>query len=83
MSPSLTLLLEHYRQNLAELVDGIRPPDAPPCPPGEEFLWAEAGEGAGWLTPDRAMEVRRLAQRVRFYEARASVPAPHPEVAIR
>ena len=73
MSPSLTLLLDHYRQNLADLVDGIRPAGAPPCPPGEEFLWAEAGEAAGWLACDRAMEIRRLAQRVRFYESRAAV----------
>lgn len=72
MSPSLSLLLDHYRRSLAELVDRTRPPTAPPCPAGEELLWAEAGEAGGWLAPDRAMEVRRLSQRVRFYESRAA-----------
>lgn len=72
MSPSLSLLLEHYRRTLAELVDQTRPPEAPACPAGEELLWAEAGEDAGWLAAARAMEVRRLAHRVRFYERRAA-----------
>lgn len=72
MSPSLSLLLSHYRSALAEAVTGVRPPEAPTCPRGEELLWAEAGEVEGWLPLDRAMEVRRLAQRVRFYERRAT-----------
>lgn len=72
MSPSLSFLLAHYRLALAEAVTGVRPPEAPTCPRGEELLWAEAGESAGWLAPERAMEVRRLAQRVRFYERRAA-----------
>ena len=72
MSPSLSLLLDHYRRSLSELVGHTRPPEAPPCPVGEELLWAEAGEGEGWLSADRAMEVRRLAHRVRFYERRAA-----------
>ena len=72
MSPSLSLLLDHYRRSLSELVGHARPAQAPPCPTGEELLWAEVGEGEGWLPPDRAMEVRRLAQRVRFYERRAA-----------
>lgn len=71
MSPSLSFLLDHYRRILADLVDRTRPAEAPLCPEGEELLWAEAGEASGWLAPDRAMEVRRLAQRVRFYESRA------------
>ena len=71
MSPSLDLLLTHYRHELAELVLRIAPGEAPYCPPGEELRWAEAGEERGWLTPARAMEVRRLAGRVRFYERRA------------
>jgi len=72
MSPSLSLLLSHYRLALAEAVVEVRPPEAPTCPRGEELLWAEAGEVEGWLPLDRAMEVRRLAQRVRFYELRAA-----------
>lgn len=71
MSPSLSFLLSHYRLALAEAIRGMRPLEAHPCPRGEELLWAEAGEAEGWLTLDRAMEVRRLAQRVRFYERRA------------
>jgi hypothetical protein len=71
MSPSLDLLLTHYRHELASLVVAVAPGEAPPCPPGEELLWAEAGEEGGWLAPARAMEVRRLAGRVRFYEGRA------------
>ena len=71
MSPSLDLLLTHYRHELAELVLRVAPGEAPACPRGEELLWAEAGEVEGWLAPDRAMEVRRLATRVRFYEGRA------------
>ena len=71
MSPSLDLLLTHYRHELAELVLRVAPDEAPVCPRGEELLWAEAGEMAGWLPLDRAMQVRRMAQRVRFYEGRA------------
>ena len=76
MSPSLDLLLAHYRHELAELLRRVAPADAPACPPGEELLWAEAGEAGGWLAPDQAMEVRRLASRFRFYEERARVGAP-------
>lgn len=71
MSPSLDLLLTHYRHELAELVLRVAPGETLGCPPGEELLWAEVGEETGWLAPDHAMEVRRLAGRVRFYEARA------------
>lgn len=71
MSPSLSLLLDHYRRSLSELVGQTRPSEAPPCPVGEELLWAEAGEGEGWLDPAGAMEVRRMAARVRYYERRA------------
>lgn len=71
MSPSLELLLNHYRQELAALLGRIGPDRGPACPPGEELLWAEAGEAEGWLTAEEAMEVRRLAVRARFYERRA------------
>ena len=71
MSPSLDLLLTHYRHELAGMVERVASPAAPACPSGEESLWAEAGEADGWLPADRAMEVRRLAARVRFYERRA------------
>ena len=71
MSPSLEVLLTHYRQELAAMVGRIGPDRAPACPPGEELLWAEAGEGEGWLTIEEAMEIRRLAVRARFYEDRA------------
>jgi hypothetical protein len=71
MSPSLDLLLTHYRHELADLLLEVTPAEAPACPEGEELLWAEAGETAGWLPADRAMRVRRTAQRVRFYEGRA------------
>lgn len=71
MSPSLDLLLTHYRHELAELVRRVTPETAPRCPVGEELLWAEAGEVAGWLPLECAMEVRRLAARLRFYEQRA------------
>lgn len=71
MSPSVDLLLTHYREELRGVLHAV-PSDAPACPPGEELLWAEAGEAAGWLPPDHAMAVRRLAQRVRFYEQRAA-----------
>jgi hypothetical protein len=70
MSPSVDLLLTHYREELRGVLHAV-PPDVPSCPPGEELLWAETGEAAGWLSPDRAMTVRRLAQRVRFYAQRA------------
>ncbi|HET7042109.1 MAG TPA: hypothetical protein VFI13_08810 [Gemmatimonadales bacterium] len=72
MSPSLSLLLHHYRHILAEAVDKTPTPGAPSCPPGEELRWAERGEGEGWLTREGAMAVRRLARRVRFYEQRAT-----------
>lgn len=72
MSPSLDILLPHYRRELDEAVTRLSAPGGPSCPPGEEVLWAEAGEVAGWLTPDQAMELRRLAARVRFYESRVS-----------
>jgi hypothetical protein len=71
MSPSLDLLLTHYRHELADLLLQVTPEEAPACPDGEALLWAEAGETEGWLTADRAMQVRRVAQRVRFYEGRA------------
>lgn len=71
MSPSLEILLSHYRQELAATVGRIGPDRAPACPLGEELLWAEAGEGEGWLTTEEAMEIRRLAVRARFYERRA------------
>ena len=71
MSPSLDLLLTHYRHELAEIIERVAPPEAPTCPSGEASLWAEAGEADGWLPPGQAMEVRRLAARVRFYERRA------------
>ena len=71
MSPSLEVLLSHYRQELAALIERAPPALAPACPRGEELLWAEAGEAEGWLTPVEAMEIRRLAVRARFYERRA------------
>jgi hypothetical protein len=71
MSPSLDLLLSYYRRELAGVVQTAVEPGTPPCPPGEELLWAEAGEVGGWLPLERAMEIRRLAGRVRYYEGRA------------
>lgn len=71
MSPSLDLLLSHYRQELAEVVRRIGPDASTPCPEGEELLWADVGEGEGWLSVEGAMQVRRLAVRVRYYEGRA------------
>jgi hypothetical protein len=71
MSPSLDLLLTHYRHELAALLQQVTPGAAPICPQGEELLWADAGEAEGWLPADQAMQVRRVAQRVRFYEGRA------------
>ena len=71
MSPSLEVLLSHYRQELAALVERAHPALTPACPPGEELLWAEAGEAEGWLSPVEAMEIRRVAVRTRFYERRA------------
>ena len=71
MSPSLSFLLTHYRQALADSVTRLHGRGLPPCPAGEESLWAEAGEGAGWLSAEEGMEIRRLAFRVRFYEQRA------------
>jgi hypothetical protein len=76
MSPSLDLLLTHYRHELADLLLQVTPVEAPACPDGEELLWAEAGETAGWLPADRAMQVRRIAARLRFYEQRAGGPLP-------
>ena len=73
MSPSLEVLLSHYRQELAALIGRPHPALAPVCPPGEELLWAAAGEAEGWLTPEEAMESRRVAVRTRFYERRAQV----------
>ena len=70
MSPSLDVLLPYYRRELDEAVTRLATPGAPPCPPGEALLWAEAGEAEGWLPPEGAMELRRLAARVRFYEGR-------------
>lgn len=70
MSPSLDVLLPHYRRELDEVVTRLSAAGIPPCLPGEETLWAEAGEGSGWLTAEQAMELRRLAARVRFYEGR-------------
>lgn len=75
MSPSLEVLLSHYRQELAALVTRIADPAAPSCPPGGELGWAEAGEVGGWLTVEQAMELRRLAVRARFYERRAEIGA--------
>jgi len=71
MSPSLDVLLPYYRRELDEAIARLAPAGAPPCPPGEELLWTEAGEAAGWLAPNDAMELRRLGARVRFYEGRA------------
>jgi hypothetical protein len=76
MSPSLDLLLTHYRHELAELLLRVSPEEAPVCPAGEELLWAEAGEVEGWLPLERAMEVRRVAARLRFYEQRAEGHIP-------
>ncbi len=71
MSPSLEVLLSHYRHELAALIGRAHPALAPACPPGEELLWAEAGEAEGWLPPEQAMEIRRVPVRPRFYERRA------------
>jgi len=71
MSPSLDVLLPHYRRELDEAISRIAPAEAPPCPPGEAHLWAETGEAEGWLSAAQAMEIRRLAGRLRFYESRA------------
>ena len=76
MSPSLDLLLNYYRRELAELVQVAGESGTPRCPPGEEMLWAEAGEVSGWLSLEQAMEIRRLAGRVRYYEGRARVEVP-------
>jgi len=72
MSPSLDILLPHYRRELDEALVRLAPAGAPPCPPGEALLWAEAGEADGWLRAEAAMEIRRLAGRLRFYESRVS-----------
>ena len=71
MSPSLDVLLPHYRRELDEAIVRVTPVGAPPCPQGEALLWAEAGEAEGWLTAEQSMEIRRLAGRLRFYESRA------------
>ena len=55
MSPSLDILLPHYRRELDEAVARLARGAAPPCPPGEALLWAEAGEAAGWLRAEEAM----------------------------
>jgi hypothetical protein len=73
MSPSLEVLLSHYRHELAAMIGRAGQALAPACPPGEELLWAEIGETDGWLTPEAAMEIRRLAVRARFYERRARI----------
>jgi hypothetical protein len=77
MSPSLDVLLPHYRRELDEAIVRLAPAGAPSCPPGEALLWAEAGEADGWLTSEQAMELRRLAGRLRFYESRA-LSTQHP-----
>ncbi|HEU4570775.1 MAG TPA: hypothetical protein VFS07_09395 [Gemmatimonadales bacterium] len=71
MSPTLVTLIEFYRHAVEAAVAVAAPPGAPPCPPGQAILWADAGELEGWLSEGQATEIRRLAARLRFYEERA------------
>ena len=70
MDSTAALLLPHYRQALADALAGHAHHGIPPLSDAEPERWAEIGEAAGWLDTGDAIRIRRLAQKVRFYESR-------------
>ncbi|MGH7591000.1 MAG: hypothetical protein ACREL2_06140 [Gemmatimonadales bacterium] len=70
MDSTSALLLPHYRQALAEALAGCAHRGCPPLSGAPPELWARIGEDAGWLEPADAIRIRRLAEKVRFYEGR-------------
>ena len=70
MDSTAALLLPHYRQALAEALAGHAHHGCPPLSDAEPERWARAGEAAGWLDATDAIRIRRLADKVRFYEGR-------------
>ncbi|MGB7213157.1 MAG: hypothetical protein WBC97_11095 [Gemmatimonadales bacterium] len=64
------LLLPHYRQALAEALARYAHRGCPALRGTPPEQWARTGEEAGWLKPADAIRIRRLAEKVRFYEGR-------------
>ncbi|HET7024338.1 MAG TPA: hypothetical protein VFI39_03965 [Gemmatimonadales bacterium] len=71
MDSTSALLLPHYRQALAEALASYAHRGCPALRGAPPEQWARIGEAAGWLEPADAIRIRRLAEKVRFYEGRA------------
>ena len=71
MDSAAAFLLPHYRQALAEALASHEQVGCPPCRDVPPELWARTGEAAGWLDPADAIRIRRLAEKVRFFEGRS------------
>ncbi|MFI5234997.1 MAG: hypothetical protein ACHQXA_04745 [Gemmatimonadales bacterium] len=71
MSPAAEILLPHYRVALAEAVRHHEFRGCPLCESQAPDAWARLGETAGWLDTGEAIRIRRLADKVRFYEERS------------
>lgn len=70
MDSTAALLLPHYRQALAEALADHAERGIPPLSEAEPEQWTAMGEAAGWLDIGDAIRIRRLAQKIRFYESR-------------
>ena len=70
MLTTRAFLLPHYRQALTEALANCVRPGSLPFANGDPESWATDAETAGWLDPADAIQIRRLARKVRFYERR-------------
>ena len=70
MLTAAQLLLPHYREALSEATRAHSGLGALPDDPGLIAEWVRVQELAGRIAPAEAIRVRRLADKVRFYEER-------------
>ena len=72
MLTAAQLLLPHYREALNEATRAHPGLGPPPEDAAEVAEWARIAELAGRIEPAEAIRLRRLADKVRFYEGRSA-----------
>lgn len=72
MPTAAELLLPHYRDALDEAKRAHRELGPAPDDPRLIAEWVRAGELTGRIGPAEAIRLRRLADKVRFYEGRSA-----------
>jgi hypothetical protein len=70
MRTAAECLLPHYRSALTEATRAHPELGPPPEDPAEVGAWVRRAELGGRLDAGEAIRIRRLAEKVRFYEER-------------